>query len=162
MTKDHVLILYGVATAPGWSRLYASMTSPKAGPVMPPAPDMPQILQAIVGFISSFTWLDHALIAQNIIGEEASQGTAGLAAGGVRGGLETGPRQGGACLRRRFEAEGPAHDCLPVDGSARVPLCVPLRRRPRLRQPRGELGDQAWARLGVSPCDVRQHPMQRC
>ena len=74
ITKEMSLILYGVPTAPGWSRVYVSFAGRLSGPSLPNAPGMPPVIRMIVNTISKITPLFHALTQNNIIGEEAGEG----------------------------------------------------------------------------------------
>jgi len=69
MGEDISLILYGVPTAPGWSRVYVTFAGDKSSPNrLPNAPGMPPAIRAIVNALSMVTPLFHALTQNNIIG----------------------------------------------------------------------------------------------
>lgn len=69
MTSEMSLILYGVPTAPGWTRLYVSFAGAKSNPGrLPNAPGMPRFIRAFVNALTLVTPLFHAITQNAIIG----------------------------------------------------------------------------------------------
>lgn len=69
MVSDMSLILYGVPSAPGWSRVFVTMVGEKGnGKQLPNPPGMPAFIRGMVNAIAKCKPLFHALIQNNIIG----------------------------------------------------------------------------------------------